>query len=222
MQAQSTASRTSPEISTRLMPSYGRTIGWHHFPVVSRSSLTEPDNSVQGHAVGARTGLQVNSKSYGCDPCVTRHPTRRGRRWYARTTCCGTAPSPLCHLPAHEGRAGGPGGPRYGGARLGDPSISRGCARSADLGGYFASATVAMNSRHSSGTPLRTKVPLSFVAIPEAMSWPLTVSETSTCPGSARSQMRFAIVTVRPMTSSARFSTSPLWTPAVLDSHAVR
>jgi hypothetical protein len=31
---------------------------------------------------------------------------------------------------AHEGRAGGPSGPCYGARVLGDPSISRGCARS--------------------------------------------------------------------------------------------
>ena len=59
--------------------------------------------------------------------------------------------------------------------------------------------------------------------MPEAMSWPLTVSETSTCPGSARSQMRFAMVTVSPMTSSARLlDVSAVDARAYLDSHAVR
>ena len=50
--------------------------------------------------------------------------------------------------------------------------------------------------------------------MPESTMRPFTVSERAPLPGSARSQMRLAMLTARRTTLSGRNSTSPLWTPA--------
>src|SRR5215469_14563053 len=69
-------------------------------------------------------------------------------------------------------------------------------------------------SHHSPGRPLRAYLPCSDTEMPEPTRCTFTASDTSTCPGLARSQMRFAMVTAKPTTSWGRTSTSPVWTPA--------
>ena len=64
------------------------------------------------------------------------------------------------------------------------------------------------------GNTLQGVSPRSDNAISEPTSWNFTASDRNTSPGPARSQMRLAMLTVRPTTSSGRTSTSPVRTPA--------